>query len=158
MADEEAVEMVTRRPRAAVMVAAAVVVVAVAIVIGLAVWRSASSDSPAVPPLTAAEKEAGAIRVTYPDRTLPDEPEVGIVGGQRVALFFDHVTEADGRVSVTLGVVTAAGDPPGIRDEVTLAEGQTRVVGGVAITLLDAFATGDPEHDAADVSLTTSHG
>lgn len=68
------------------------------------------------------------------------------------------VTEFDGRVSDTLSIVTPGSHPPGIRHEVTLTEGQTKVVGGIAITLLDAFATGDLEHDAADVWLTTRTG
>lgn len=129
---------------------------AVAIVVAVAflVWRNGSSDDDsAVPPLTAAERAAGVVRLTYPDRTLPEEPEVVTVGGERITLFFGSVTQSDGNVSATLGIVTPRSTPPGIRDDVTIAEGATKVVDGYAITLLDAYPTGNPKTEAADVSV-----
>lgn len=145
-----------RQSQRTVWIASAIALVVV-IVIALLLWQSRSTDGDsAVPPLTAAEKEAGAVRVTYPDRSLPDEPEVVTVDGQRVTLFFGSVTQSDGTVSATIGVVTPRSTPPGIRDDVTIAKGDTQIVDGFAITLLDAFPTGDPTTEAADVSVTDS--
>ncbi len=90
---------------------------------------------------------------------LTRKPETSEHGGRRRG----HSDQSHARArslnaTVPLGIVTPGSRPPGIRHEVTLTEGQTKVVGGIALTLLDAFATGNLEHDAADVSLTTRTG
>lgn len=147
----------TGRRSKGLLIVGLVAAVVVAVIVVVLVVRGGSSGT-SVPPLTAAEKRTGAVRVTYPDRSLPDEPEVAKVGGQRVALFFEGVTGSGDHVTATLGVVIQGSDPPQIRHDVTLQKGQTTVVEGLAITLLDAFATGDLEHDAADVSVTIPNG
>lgn len=133
-------------------IAAAVVVLA-AIVVLVIVLMSRDDDDTAVPPLTTAEQRAGAVRVTYPDRSLPDQPEVVTVDDQRVSLYFVKTSGSGDDVSAVLRVGT---DEMGTRKTVVLHKGEAKAVNGYLITLLNAFNTGDLSRDAADVTVTAS--
>lgn len=139
--------------RVSLLVGLAVVVAVAVVIVLILVLRSGGSASNSVPALTAAEQQAGAVRVTYPDRSLPDQPKVVIVDGQRVSLFFQQTSGSGDTASATLGVSTPTSDPGSPPTTVTLAKGQTKVVDGYAITLLEAFHTDDVSVDAADVTV-----
>jgi hypothetical protein len=131
----------------------AAVIIAIVVVIAIVLVVRASDDDVTVPPLTAAEKQAGAVRVIYPDRDLPDTPERVTIGGEDVTLYFVRTEGSGEDVTATLRVGTSstAGSLP---PEVTLQKGESETVNGFVITLLDAFNTGDPSQDAADVTVT----
>lgn len=93
------------------------------------------------------------MRVTYPDRSLPDQPEVVIVDGQQVSLFFQQASGSGHTASATIGVSTPSSETSSPPSTVTLTKGQTTVVDGYAITLLEAFHTDDVRKDAADVTV-----
>lgn len=134
------------------LIAAVCVVVVGAVIAGVVAVRS-NSDDTTVPPLTTAEKQAGAVRVTYPDRSLPNQPTKVVVGGETVSLYF---VSANGTGDSATAVLRVASDasPGGTPTEVTLQEAHATSVAGVVVTLLAAYDTGNPSTDAADVTVT----
>lgn len=128
--------------------AAVVVVLVVAIVVTVLLTRDDSSDV-TVPPLTQAERHGGVLRVTYADRSLPDEPTATTVGGTRVALFLDSVSGSSSGPEAALRVAVGAAPPTAV----TLTTGQTQSVKGVDVTLVAAYDTGDPSTETADVTV-----
>lgn len=125
-----------------------VVVIVVAIVVIVLLTRDDSGDV-TVPPLTAAEHQAGVVRVSYPDRSLPDEPTVVTVGGARVALYLDAVEGSSSGAKAALRVAVGDAQPTAV----TLAKGETQTVRGLDVTVVAAYDTGDPSTEAADVTV-----
>jgi hypothetical protein len=107
-----------------------------------------SGSSP--PPLSSADRAAGVVRVVYPNRSLPDAPEVAIVGHTRVSLFLDSVSDTGGSVKAALRISVGAGHDP---VPVTLMERASTTLDNMTITLVHAYATGDPSTEAADVTV-----
>jgi hypothetical protein len=137
------------RNRVVLMIAAAAII-AVVVVLAIVFAVRAGNDDVAVPPLTAAEKQAGAVRVSYPDRSLPNRPARIDLGDTTVLVYFVSANGSGDSVTADLRVATDA-TPGGT--EVTLQKGQSKTVDGFAVTLLDAFDTGDLSRDAADVTV-----
>jgi len=125
---------------------AAVVVVVVSIVVVVVLVTRNDSAAP-LPPLTAIQHRAGVIRVSYPDRSLPDQPSVTTVAGKRVALYFDDVHESGAGPEAVLRVGVGETGPTAV----TLTTGESAKVDGVEVTLVTAYDTGDLSKDAADV-------
>jgi hypothetical protein len=140
------------RNRLVLMFVAAAIVAVVAVAAIVLVSRGGNHDA-TVPPLTAAEKQAGAVRVTYPDRGLPNRPAQVVVGGTTVLVYFVSASGSGDGVTAVVQVGSAA-TPGGLTTEVTLQKGQSETVDGFVVTLLDAFDTGDLSRDAADVTIT----
>ncbi len=125
----------------------AVVVVVVAIVVVVVLVTRNDTDANPVPPLTAIQHQAGVIRVSYPDHSLPDQPSVTTVAGKRVTLYFDDVHESGAGPEAVLSVGVGEGGPTAV----TLTTGESAKVDGVEVTLVTAYDTGDLSKDAADV-------
>lgn len=130
-------------------VVAGVVVVIAAIAVIVLVTRDDSSHV-TVPPLTQAQRQAGVLRVSYPDRRLPDEPTVATVGGQRVTLYFESAHGTGDEAQAVLRVGVGDAQP----SQVTLTTGGSTTVAGVEVGLVAAYDTGDLATDAADVTVT----
>jgi hypothetical protein len=139
------------RNRVVLMIAAAAII-AVVVVLAIVFAVRAGNDDVAVPPLTAAEKQAGAVRVSYPDRSLPNRPARIDLGDTTVLVYFVSANGSGDSVTADLRVATDA-SPGGTTTEVTLQKGQSKTVDGFTVTLLDAFDTGDLSRDAADVTV-----
>lgn len=129
-------------------VVAALVVILVAVVVAVLLTRDDSGHT-TVPPLTATQQQAGIIRVSYPDRSLPDQPSVTTVAGKRVTLYFDRVEGSSRGTTAELRVGVDGARPTSI----TLTKGESTQVHGVEVTLVAAYNTGDLSEDAADVTV-----
>ena len=143
--------MDAQRNRLVLMIAAAVIV-AVVVVLAIVVFVRAGSDDATVPPLTAAEKQAGAVRVSYPDRSLPNRPARVDVGNTTVLVYFVSANGSGDNVSAVVEVGSADA-PGGATTKLTLRKGQSTTVDGFDVTLLDAFDLGGLSRDAADVTV-----
>jgi hypothetical protein len=127
---------------------AAVLALIVLVVVIVLVTRDDSDTT--VPPLTDAQRQSGVVRVTYPDRSLPDEPAVATVGDHRVALYLDDVEGSSRGAQAVLRV--GVGDAKPI--SVTLVKGESATVDGVDITAVAVYDTGDVARETADVKLS----
>lgn len=137
----------SRTPLIGAIVAGVVVIVAVILVVVLLTRDDSSSAT--VPPLTPAEQQAGILRVTYPDRGLPDEPTATTVGGKRITLYLDSVDGSSSGPEAVLRVGVGDASPA----SVTLTKGETTSVKGFDITLVAAYDTGDVSTETADVTV-----
>jgi hypothetical protein len=139
----------SRRSRTPLIGAVVAGVVVIGVVIAVILLLTRDDSSTTVPPLTVAEQQAGVLRVTYPDRSLPDEPTVTTIGGKRIALYLDNVESASSGPQAVLRV--GVGDAP--PTTVTLTEGQTTTVKSFDVTLVAAYDSGDGSTEAADVTV-----
>ena len=136
-----------------VLMIVSVAIVAIIAVVAIVLVARGGNDDTTVPPLTAAEKQAGAVRVSYPDRSLPAQPEKVVVGDATVSLYFVSVDGTGDNATAVLRVASDA-RPGGTPTEVTLQEAHATSVDGVVLTLLAVHDTGDLSSDAADVTVT----
>lgn len=91
----------------------------------------------------------GSLRLTYPDRRLPNRPVPVPRAGVRLALI--DVTDSGGKPVATINVFTPNTQPS---TEVRIGAGQSARVGSVTIRVEHAYNMPNPAHDAADVVVT----
>jgi hypothetical protein len=104
------------------------------------------------PAMSAAATDAGAVRLTYPNRGLPNPPvTVTLTGGGKARLTLHDVSTADGQAVAEIGVA----GPEGTGSDVRIRSGGSARVGAVTVTVLNAYDLPDAAHDAADVTVRT---
>jgi hypothetical protein len=121
----------------------------VIVVITVIVLVTGDDSDQTVPPLTTTQRQSGVLRVTYPDRSLPDKPTVATVSGQRVTLYLDSVEGTSDGPKVVLRV--GVGDSP--PTQVTLTQGESTTVKGIEVTAVAVYDTGEASTEAADVTV-----